>query len=91
MELSTDGGRRSRFDPETQLEHNEDRYEVIKDGVTIASEYHIKSPATREYTRQQAIELYSRAGFVDITIYQGFTRLPAVEDDPIFSIVGKRP
>ncbi len=82
---------KSRFDPETQLEHTEDRYEVIKDGVTIATEYHIQSPATREYTRQQAIELYTRAGFVDITIYHGFTRLPPVEDDPIFSVVGKRP
>jgi SAM-dependent methyltransferase len=81
---------KSRFDPETQLEHNEDRYEVIKDGVMIAAEYHVQSPATREYTRQQAIELYTWAGFVDITIYQGITRLPSVEGDPIFSIVGRK-
>jgi SAM-dependent methyltransferase len=82
---------KSRFDPESQLEHNEDRYEVIKDGITIASEQHLQSPATREYTQQQAQDLYVKAGFVDICIYQGFTRQPASAEDEIFSITGKRP
>lgn len=81
----------SRYDPETQLEHNEDRYEVIREGVTIANEYHLRSPATREYTQQQAQALYTEAGFVDICIYKGFTRFPASADDEIFSITGKRP
>lgn len=82
---------RSRYDPETQLEHTEDRYEVIRDGVTIANEYHARSPATREYTQQQAQDLYEKPGFVDIRIYKGFTRLPASAEDEIFSISGKRP
>jgi SAM-dependent methyltransferase len=82
---------KSRYDPETQLEHTEDRYEVIRDGVIIANEYHVRSPATREYTQQQALDLYKRAGFVDMCIYKGFTRLPASSDDEIFSITGKRP
>ncbi len=37
---------RNWYDPETQLEHTEDRYEVIRDGVTISNEYHVRSPAT---------------------------------------------
>ena len=42
----------SRYDPQTQLEHTEDRYEVIKVGFTITDEYHSRSPATREYSQQ---------------------------------------
>jgi hypothetical protein len=42
----------SRYDPETQLEHTEDRYEVVRDGVILSNEYHSRSPATREYTQQ---------------------------------------
>jgi SAM-dependent methyltransferase len=37
----------SRFDPETDLEHTIDRYEIIQDGNVIASEEHRQSPATR--------------------------------------------
>jgi hypothetical protein len=82
---------RNRYDPETQMEHTEDRYEVIMDGITIANEYHARSPATREYSQQQAQDLYTNAGFVDICIYKGFTRIPASLEDEIFSITGKRP
>jgi hypothetical protein len=82
---------KSRYDPETQLENNEDRYEVIRDGVTIASEYHTRSPATRQYTQSQTLDLYAQAGFVDIIVYKGFARLPAVAEDPIVTIIGKKP
>jgi hypothetical protein len=40
---------RNHYDKETQFEHTEDRYAVIMDGITIANEYHVRSPATREY------------------------------------------
>jgi SAM-dependent methyltransferase len=80
-----------RYDPETQLEHTEDRYEISMDGVTISTEYHVRSPATREYTQQQAQDLYIKSGFVDICIYKGFTRQPASVDDEIFSLTGKQP
>ena len=82
---------RNWFDPENQLEHNEDRYEVIKDGITIASEHHLRSPATREYTQRQALDLYIQAGFVDLQVYKGFTHEQASEDDEIFTISGVRP
>lgn len=82
---------KSRFDPATQLEHTEDRYEVIRDGVTIANEHHVQSPATREYTQKQAQDMYMKADFVDICIYKGFTHQLASAEDEIFSITGKRP
>jgi SAM-dependent methyltransferase len=82
---------RSRYDPDTQLEHNWDRYEVIREGIIVASEHHKRSPATREYTHQQALDLYEDAGFVDVRMYKEFTRQQAAEEDRIFSIIGKRP
>jgi hypothetical protein len=80
----------SRYDPETQLMHTEDRYEVIKDGVVIAQEHHKRLPATREYYQPQALELYGMAGFEDIRIYRGFTRQPVSDEDDIFTIIGKK-
>jgi ubiquinone/menaquinone biosynthesis C-methylase UbiE len=82
---------RNHYDPELQLEHTEDRYEVIKDGVTIANEHHMRSPATRQYTLEQAQDLFTEAGFVDIKVYKGFTRLPASAEDEVFSVLGKKP
>ena len=82
---------RNWFDPGTQLEHTEDRYDVIRDGVIVATELHMRSPATREYTQQQAQVLYTKAGFIDLHVYKGFTRLMASPDDEIFTITGKKP
>ena len=81
----------SRYDPVTQLEHTEDRYEVMRDGILISSEYHKRSPATREYTQPQAWGMYKAAGFTDLRMYRGFTRELASAEDWIFSIIGKRP
>lgn len=81
----------SRYDPQTQLEHTEDRYEVIRDGLTVTNEYHAHSPATREYTQQQAQDLFVKAGFMNLCIYKEFSRVPASAEDYIFSITGKRP
>ena len=82
---------RNWYDPINQLEHNEDRYELIKDGKVIASEHHLRSPATREYSQRQALDLYIRAGFVDLRVYKGFTHEQASEEDDIFVISGIRP
>lgn len=82
---------RNRYDRETQLEHTEDRYEVIREGVTIINETHARSPATREYSQQQVLDLYTTVGFMDICLYKGVTRLPATAEDEIFSVIGRRP
>jgi ubiquinone/menaquinone biosynthesis C-methylase UbiE len=82
---------RNSYDPVRQLENTEDRYEVIKEGVIITSELHVRSPATRQYTQEQTQDLYSKAGFVDIRKYKGFTQMPASAEDELFSVLGKKP
>jgi SAM-dependent methyltransferase len=80
-----------RFDPETDLEHTVERYEIIRDGNMVASEEHHQSPATRSYTQQQAIALYQEAGFIDIQALREFTFQPAKPEDTTFSILGFKP
>ncbi len=81
----------TRFDPKTQLQHMKSRYEIIKDGKTIAIENHVRSPSFRQYTQEQAKILYVGAGFTDVIIVRGFTHQPASDEDDIFTIIGKRP
>ena len=81
----------SRFDPETNLEHAIDRYEIVKDGKVIASEEHNQSPATRSYTQQQAIALYEEGGFKDIQVFHEFTFEPVKPDDDTFCVLGFKP
>lgn len=82
---------RSTYDLAEQLEHSEDRYEVSKDGVVLASEHHSRSPAVRWYTQAQAVALYERAGFANVRVLSEFTRQPVTPTDTIFSVLGTRP
>jgi SAM-dependent methyltransferase len=81
----------SRFDPEADLEHTIDRYEIIRNGQVVASEEHHQSPATRSYTQEQAIDLYWEAGFGDIQVFHEFTFEPAKPEAITFSILGFKP
>ncbi|MGZ9166039.1 MAG: class I SAM-dependent methyltransferase [Anaerolineales bacterium] len=81
----------SRFEPETDLEHTIDRYEIIKDGQVIASEEHNQSPATRSYTQEQAVALYQNAGFKDMQVFDGFSFNPAKPVDMVFCVLGIKP
>jgi len=87
---------RATYDLAQQLEHTEDRYEVIREGQIIETEYHSRSPATRWYTPAQAIKLYEDAGFTTIRILKEFTQEVASPSDPIakdtvFSVLGQKP
>ena len=81
----------SMFDLERQLQHTEDRFELVRDGRVVHEELHRRSPATRWYTQQQAVDLYEDAGFRDARITRGFTEEPASPDDRMFSVFGTRP
>ena len=81
---------RTRYDPATQLEHTEDRYEVSLNAEILAAEHHHRSPATRGYTQEQAVRLYQDAGFRDIQLYQEFSFEPATAGDSIYTVVGTR-
>ncbi len=81
----------SRFDPDTDLEHTIDRYEIIRDGNVIASEEHHQSPGTRSYTQEQAVKLYQEAGFKDIQVFHDFTFDPVKPEDTVFCVLGFKP
>ena len=80
-----------RFDPETDLEHAIDRYEIIRDGQVVASEEHHQSPSTRSYTQEQAVTLYQEAGFEEIQGFHEFTFEPVRPDDMTFCVLGFKP
>jgi hypothetical protein len=87
---------RATYDLAQQLEHTEDRYEVIHEGEIIESEHYSRSPAGRWYTPAQAMKLYEDAGFTTIRILKEFTHEPASPSDPVaqdavFSVLGERP
>lgn len=81
----------SRFDPETDLEHTIDRYEILRDGTVTASEEHHQSPATRSYTQARAVALYQEAGFQDIQVLHEFTFEPVKPEDTTFCVLGFKP
>jgi len=82
---------RTRFSPEDQVWHTEDRYEVVQNGAVIASEDHQRSPAGRWYTQVQAEQLYREVGFDAVRLTRGFTPTPASADDTGFCVRGVKP
>ena len=81
----------SRYNPETQMEDSRDTWEVIKDGQVIESEIHEQIPATRSFSRKEAIALFEQAGFKDIQLFSGFSFEPVKPEDTFFSILGIKP
>jgi SAM-dependent methyltransferase len=82
---------RTRYDHHAQLEHEENRYEVVRDGAVVQEEQHARSPAVRWYSQAQAIGCYEAAGFTGVTATSGFTFDPARAEDTTFCIIGSRP
>ena len=81
----------SRYDFDAQLEHTEDRYEVVVDGEAVETEHFSRSPATCWYTQEQSRALFEDAGFVDLKLYEAFTNQAASPDARVWTIVGTKP
>ena len=81
---------RARYDADAQLEHTEDRYEIIVSGEVVKTEEHSRSPSARWYKQEQSREHYEEAGFVDVLVYSGFSNDPANADDRMWTVVGRR-
>ncbi len=79
----------TRYDPDTQLEETADLYQKIVDGVVVAEEQHRRSPATRAYTREQAVALFQQAGFQHIELFGDFTFEPGAPEDRIFVVAAR--
>jgi SAM-dependent methyltransferase len=82
---------RCRYDDGAQLEHTQDRYEVVLEGRVVARENFERSPATRSYTVEQAKTLLEESGFAQVRAVAGFTDRPASSDDDLFCIFARRP
>jgi SAM-dependent methyltransferase len=79
---------RRTFDLKQRLEYIRDRFEVIRAGEVVLTEEHVRSPATRWYTQQEAESLYTAAGFTGIRLLSGFNFRPATRKDTFFCILG---
>lgn len=83
---------RAVYDPVAEVEHTEDRYEVVINGQIVDAEHHQRPFATRNYTAQQAQNVYTEAGLVEIELYEDFSWIPAQPDSSAtICIVGKKP
>ena len=82
---------RARFDHEQQLQHEENRYEVLRGEVIVETEHHARSPCVRWYSQAQAVAVYEQAGFRDVTVTAGFTFEPAAPEDTTFCVIGRAP
>jgi ubiquinone/menaquinone biosynthesis C-methylase UbiE len=82
---------KATYDIPKQVQHTQDRYEVLRGLELIHVEYQTRADATRWYTQQQAADLFSIAGFDDVHAVRGFTDHPATPADTTFSVLGRRP
>lgn len=81
---------RSRFDPNTQLRHTENRYELTENGEVVFTERHCRSPELRSYSLSQITNLLAESGFSDIQAVSGYSSKPATADDKYFCLFGVR-
>ena len=82
---------RGWYDPVAGLEHTDDRYELVRDGVVVNEERKVRSPAVRQYDRAAITALHAAAGLVDLRFMSEFTREPARPEDRISTTMARRP
>jgi len=80
---------RARYDHEQQLEHEENRYEVVRDGAVVETEFHHRSPCVRWYSLSQALDIVERAGFAQVCATAGDSFDPAPPDSLRFKVFGE--
>jgi ubiquinone/menaquinone biosynthesis C-methylase UbiE len=79
---------REMYDHDQQLQHEENRYEVLRDGEVIEAEFHTRCPCVRWYS--QALALFERAGFTDVAMTAAESDRPATAEDNSVKIRGTR-
>lgn len=82
---------RSTIDFDEQLEHTEDRYEILKDGEVIEVENFSRSPATRWYLQEESAELFYDIGFEEVQLFHEFSQKPVGADSRVWVVTGKKP
>lgn len=82
---------REWYEPDKQVWHAEQRFEVELNGEIIAQEFHRASPEGRYYSQVQAADLYRDSGFTDVQVLHEFTFHPALSEDRLFCVLGVKP
>jgi SAM-dependent methyltransferase len=82
---------RSWVEAVTRLEHTEDTYELLRNGIVVATQHQVRSPAVRGYAPEDARAALEAAGFVDLAFYREFTAEPLREAERLYSVVARRP
>jgi len=81
---------RTMYDHDQQLEHEENRYEVLRDGEVIETEFHSRCPCVRWYSQSQALALFEAAGFTELTMTVADSSTPATAEDNSVKIRGAK-
>lgn len=79
-----------RYEPERQLWHSKDRFEIAREGEIIDTECHERSPAGRWYSQAEAVALYETAGFTNVRVTSEFTDALATNCDTLFCVTGEK-
>jgi len=82
---------RNRYDHTRKTFDEENRYEVLRDGVVERSEFHERAPALRWYDLAEALALFEQAGFRDVRATSNDSSEPATAADSRFKVFGTRP
>jgi SAM-dependent methyltransferase len=82
---------RSWVEAGTRLEHTDETYELLRDGVVVATQHQVRSPAVRGYAPDDVRTALESAGFVELRFFHEFTREPLREAERLFSVVARRP
>jgi SAM-dependent methyltransferase len=81
---------REMYDHDRQLTHEENRYEVLRDGEVIETEFHTRCPCVRWYSQAEALALFEAAGFSDVRMTAAESDTPATSEDNSVKIRGTR-
>lgn len=80
---------RERRDPDEQLWHTEQKFEVEHDGAIEESQHQRRSPEGRWYSQIQATDLFRSARLTNVRTLHDFTVEPARPDSKVFCVIGE--
>ena len=82
---------REKYDHVEQVEHEENRYELLRNGLVVETENHSRSPCVRWWTQAQALAAFEEAGFAGVKATGRDTFEPPNPGENLFKVWGTRP
>ncbi|HLC03641.1 MAG TPA: hypothetical protein VJK02_11435 [Anaerolineales bacterium] len=82
---------RRTYDVSNQLQHTQDRYEIIRDEEMLETEFHEAAPYLTWHLVSEALALVENAGFVDLSAKSDLTPEPATDVDTSYVVLGIKP